>query len=96
MAGGGIDIRGIRKVFGAEPGGVVALDKIDLDIKPGEFVSVVGPVRLRKIDAAAHHRRINAGDLRLGRGVRQSGSQAGDGLRHRLSAADFARVAHGR
>jgi NitT/TauT family transport system ATP-binding protein len=43
MAGGGIDIRGIRKVFGAEPGGVVALDKIDLDIKPGEFVSVVGP-----------------------------------------------------
>jgi NitT/TauT family transport system ATP-binding protein len=43
MISGGIDIRGIRKVFGTEPGGVVALDNIDLDIKPGEFVSVVGP-----------------------------------------------------
>ena len=35
MVSGGIDIRGIRKVFGTEPGGVVALDNIDLDIKPG-------------------------------------------------------------
>ena len=39
----GIDIRGVRKAFGAEPGAIVALDGIDLDIKPGEFVSVVGP-----------------------------------------------------
>ena len=40
---GGIAIRGIRKVFGAETGAVVALDGIDLDIEPGEFVAVVGP-----------------------------------------------------
>ena len=40
---GGITIRGIRKTFGAEPGAIVALDGIDLDIKPGEFVAVVGP-----------------------------------------------------
>ena len=39
----GITIRGIRKTFGAEPGAIVALDGIDLDIKPGEFVAVVGP-----------------------------------------------------
>jgi len=43
MSRGGIDIRGIRKVFGPDPGGVVALENIDLSIKPGEFVSVVGP-----------------------------------------------------
>ena len=39
----GIVIRDIRKVFGAEPGAVVALDGIDLDIEPGEFITVVGP-----------------------------------------------------
>jgi len=43
MNAGGIDIRGVRKVFGVEPNSVLALDNIDLAIKPGEFVSVVGP-----------------------------------------------------
>ena len=40
---GGINIRGIRKSFGTGPGAIVALDRIDLDIQPGEFVAVVGP-----------------------------------------------------
>ncbi|MEO6065664.1 MAG: ABC transporter ATP-binding protein [Lysobacterales bacterium] len=40
---GGITVHGIRKTFGTDPGAVVALDGIDLDIKPGEFVAVVGP-----------------------------------------------------
>lgn len=43
MTGGGIDILGVSKIFGPSPGGIVALKAIDLDIKPGEFVSVVGP-----------------------------------------------------
>ena len=43
MGDEGISVRGVRKVFGAEPGGVVALESIDLDIAAGEFVSVVGP-----------------------------------------------------
>jgi NitT/TauT family transport system ATP-binding protein len=40
---GGIAVHGVRKVFGAEPGGIVALDGIDLHISSGEFVAVVGP-----------------------------------------------------
>ena len=39
----GIGIRGVRKAFGSAPGIVVALDGIDLDVRAGEFVSVVGP-----------------------------------------------------
>ncbi len=35
--------RGITKVFGAGPDAHHALGPIDLDIKPGEFVSLIGP-----------------------------------------------------
>jgi NitT/TauT family transport system ATP-binding protein len=40
---GGISIRDLRKSFGAGPGAIFALDGIDLDIGPGEFIAVVGP-----------------------------------------------------
>jgi NitT/TauT family transport system ATP-binding protein len=43
MGGGGISVRGVRKVFGSEGTGTVALEKVDLDIAAGEFVAVVGP-----------------------------------------------------
>ena len=38
-----IRARGVRKVFGAREGEVVALDGIDLDVAPGEFVCLLGP-----------------------------------------------------
>jgi NitT/TauT family transport system ATP-binding protein len=38
-----ISIHGIRKVFSAKEREIVALDGIDLDITPGEFVCVLGP-----------------------------------------------------
>jgi NitT/TauT family transport system ATP-binding protein len=38
-----IEIRGVKKVFGANGSGVVALDGIDLDVARGEFVCLLGP-----------------------------------------------------
>ncbi|MEO5766025.1 MAG: ABC transporter ATP-binding protein [Casimicrobiaceae bacterium] len=40
---GGIDIRGVRKLFGSAETGTLAIEHLDLEIEQGEFVSVVGP-----------------------------------------------------
>jgi NitT/TauT family transport system ATP-binding protein len=36
-----VSLSGVSKVFGK--GGVVALQSVDLDVRPGEFVSLIGP-----------------------------------------------------
>ena len=41
--GAAIEIKGLRKEYGGGPDRVVALDGIDLAVKPGEFVCIVGP-----------------------------------------------------
>jgi len=38
-----ISVRGARKVYGASPNALVALDGVDLEIPAGRFVSVIGP-----------------------------------------------------
>jgi NitT/TauT family transport system ATP-binding protein len=38
--GTSVRLRGVRQVF---PGGVVAVEATDLDVAPGEFVSILGP-----------------------------------------------------
>lgn len=53
-----IRMRGIVKRFYiGQPNELEILHGIDLDVKEGEFVSIVGRVRLRKIDADEHDRR---------------------------------------
>ena len=42
-AGASIAARGLTKVFGSGEAAVQALGPIDLDVKPGEFVSLIGP-----------------------------------------------------
>ena len=44
-----LTLRGISKSFGATP----VLGDIDLDIADGEFLTLVGAVRLRQVDAAS-------------------------------------------
>jgi NitT/TauT family transport system ATP-binding protein len=45
VAGAAISLRGVSMVFGVKDAGqaVRALDNIDLDVWPGEFVSLIGP-----------------------------------------------------
>ena len=41
--GAAIEISGLRKEYGTGSGALVALDDINLSVKPGEFVCIVGP-----------------------------------------------------
>ena len=41
--GASVEIRNLRKEFGSDDNKVVAIDNIDLDVAPGEFLCIVGP-----------------------------------------------------
>jgi len=43
VRGASIQAQGLVKIYGAAPNTLHALGPIDLDIKPGEFVSIIGP-----------------------------------------------------
>ena len=38
-----VSIRGVDKVFAGHAGRIVALEAVDLDIRPGELISLIGP-----------------------------------------------------
>ena len=62
-----ITLKNIVKKYGD---GFPAVNDVSLDIADGEFVILVGPVRLREVDAAADDRRASrtspSGDLVIG------------------------------
>jgi spermidine/putrescine ABC transporter ATP-binding subunit len=65
MASAGLALRGIRKAFGS----VVALDGIDLEVGPGEFVTILGPSGSGKttlLKIVAGFELPEAGDVLLG------------------------------
>jgi len=41
--GAAIDIKGLCRAYGSDDARILALDNIDLSVKPGEFVCLVGP-----------------------------------------------------
>ena len=53
----------VSKTF---PDGTRALDPVTVSVRPGEFVTVVGPSGLRQVDAAADRIWAGAGDDRFG------------------------------
>ena len=74
-----VSLRGVGKMFGS---GVVALDNLDLDVRDGEFLSLLGPSGCGKSTAL----RIIAGLSEPTRGsVTWAG--AGAGRRARTSAS---------
>ena len=59
-----IEARSLSVLFEAGGTPVHALSDVDLTVRAGEFVSLIGPVGLRQDHPAARHRRPRAADLR--------------------------------
>ena len=69
-----VTLRGVDKVFANE---VTALTGLDLEIRAGEFLSLLGPSGLRKVDGAAASVGTDRADARrnhLAANVRSSAS----------------------
>ncbi|WP_027094598.1 ABC transporter ATP-binding protein [Cohnella thermotolerans] len=66
--GGQIAIQGVSRTFGDGGAEVVALSRVELDVRPGEFVSLIGPSGCGKstlLRLVAGLDRPTAGELRL-------------------------------
>jgi ABC-type Fe3+/spermidine/putrescine transport system ATPase subunit len=54
-----VEMQDVLKQFVTPEGGILsAVDHVTMQIKDGEFFSLLGPIRLRQDDLPAHDRRI--------------------------------------
>ena len=73
-----VSLRGVTKAY---DNGVMALGPLDLAVRKGEFISLLGPVRLRQVDGAAADRRAQRAVVRHGAGGAPRGRcAAGHGI----------------
>jgi len=76
-----IELRGVSKTFGRGADALLALDGIDLDVAPGEFLTLVGPSGCGKstlLDLVAGLAEPSAGEIRVdGRPVTGPGLDRG-------------------
>lgn len=49
-----LETRNLRKIYGSGDTEVRALDGVNLSVNSGEFVAIVGTLRLREIHPSAH------------------------------------------
>jgi hypothetical protein len=61
-----ISFKGFGKTFVTKAGDLREATDIDLAIRQGQFVTLVGPVRLRQVDLAQRHGRPLPADQRTG------------------------------
>ena len=86
-----VEITGLSKWFGE----LEALRGIDVAVEQGEFISVVGPERLRQDHVPAHGGGARARHLRHHPARRRAARRAGRQPRLRVSERQPAAVAHG-
>lgn len=55
---------GLTKIFRTESVQTIALNEISIDISEGEFVAIMGPLRMWQIDLAEYTGTIGQSDFR--------------------------------
>ena len=53
-----LEVKNICKTYQAQNGEIEALKDISFDVKEGEYISIIGPSRLRKINIIIYNSRI--------------------------------------
>ena len=61
-----LDLQNVTKAYRLETKQFLAVQDVNLHIRPGEFVCLLGPIGMRQIDAAADHHWIERRYFRRG------------------------------
>lgn len=53
-----LEVQNINKIYQAQNGEIEALKNINFDVKEGEYISIIGPSRMWKIDTIIYNCRV--------------------------------------